>query len=442
MEAGKFEIKEAGLKRELSPRLLGMIAIGQSIGTGLFLGSGISVQMAGPGVILSYVIGAFITLLVMLALSEMTAAHPMAGSFGAYAEHFVNPWAGWVTRYTYFLAQVVAIGSQIVAAAIYCRYWFPDVPAWVWMTLFSLAILSVNVANVGNFGKFEYWFCLVKVLAICALILFGAALFLGIGVPRQKLENFTSFGGFLPHGFAGVWAGVTLAVFSFYGMEAAAISSGEAADPEKSVPRALRWILIRLAFFYIASIAVLVGFVPWNQTGIGESPFVTVYRRVGVPGAAGLMNFVVLTAALSSINANMYTASRMLFSLARSGQAHAAFGRLDSRGIPFNAVLASAAGLAAAAAIYWFFADAAYVYLLGASLFGGIFCWLMIFVTHIRFRRSRLPYGSITGLVLLGAVLVTMLFLPALRASWFAGIPWLALISLAYFGARPTKSRF
>jgi len=432
MATDGFEAKEAGLKHELSARLLGMIAIGTAIGTGLFLGSGLSVQMAGPGVIFSYIIGAFITLLVMLALSEMTAAHPMAGSFGAYAEHFVNPWAGWVTRYTYFMAQVVAIGGQIVAAAIYCRYWFPDIPSWFWIALFSLAILWVNIAHVGNFGKFEYWFSLIKVLAICLLMLFGVALFTGIGVARQRLDNFTAFGGFLPHGFGGVWSAVTLAVFSFYGMEAAAISSGEAKDPKNSVPRALRWILIRLGLFYIASITILVGIVPWNQTGIGESPFVTVYRKVGVPGAAGLMNFVVLTAALSSINANLYTASRMLFSLARSGQAPSAFGELNRRGVPLNAVLVSGAGLAIAAAIDHFISDAAYVYLLGAALFGGISCWLMIFVTHLHFRKSRFAYGSLVGLLLLLAVLVTMVFLPDLRSAWIAGVTWLVLISIAY----------
>jgi len=427
-----FEVKESGLKQELSGRLLGMIAIGTSIGTGLFLGSGLAVQMAGPGVIFSFVIGAFIALLVMFALSEMTAAHPMAGSFGAYAEHFVNPWAGWVTRYTYFMAQVVAIGGQIVAAAIYCRYWFPAVPSWFWIVLFSVVILAVNIAHVGNFGRFEYWFCLIKVLAICFLMLFGVALFAGIGVARQKLDNYTAFGGFLPHGLAGIWSAVTLAVFSFYGIEAAAISSGEAKDARHSVPRALRWILIRLTLFYIASITILVGIVPWTQAGIGESPFVTVYRRIGIPATAGLMNFVVLTAALSSINANLYTASRMLFSLSRSGQAPPAFGELNRRGVPLNAVLASGAGLAIAAAIYHFISDAAYVYLLGAALFGGIMCWLMILLTHLYFRKSRIPYGSLAGLLLLLAVLMTMGFLRELRSAWVAGMIWLVLISIAY----------
>jgi len=430
--AEKLELREAGLKQELSVRLLGMIAIGQSIGTGLFLGSGVSVQMAGPGVIFSYVIGAVITLLVMLALSEMTAACPTAGSFGVYAEHYLGAWAGWVTRCTYCMAQIIAIGSQIVAVAIYCRYWFPETPAWIWIFTFSVILLAVNILNVGSFGEIEYWFALIKVLAICALLIFGAALFLGLGVPRQSLENYTAHGGFFPRGFAGVWAGVTLAIFSFYGLEAASISSGEAKDPRASVPKALRRIMARLALFYVGSVTVLVGIVPWNQAGIQQSPFVRVYEMIGVPGAAGLMNFVVLTAALSSLNTNIYTASRMLFSLSRSGQAPELFGRLDARGIPRYAVLISGAGLALAALIYQQYSDTAFIYLMGAALFGAIFVWLMIFATHITFRGAKGAYFSWAGLGLLLAVLITMAFLAEMQVAWLAGVPWLLLLTLAF----------
>ncbi len=233
---GRFEDREVGLKRELSVRLLSMIAIGQSIGTGLFLGSGISVQMAGPGVIVSYVIGSLITYLVMLALSEMAAAHPMAGSFGAYAEHYLGPWAGLVTRYTYSVAQIIAIGGQIVAAAIYCRYWLPETPSWVWIAGFSIVLLVVNILNVGSFGEFEYWFSLIKVLAICFLLVFGVVLFGGIGVERRSLEAYTGYGGFFPKGATGVWAAVTMAIFSFYGLEAAAVGGGKPGIPRPPCP--------------------------------------------------------------------------------------------------------------------------------------------------------------------------------------------------------------
>ncbi len=429
----RFEQRESGLKRELSLRLLGMIAIGQSIGTGLFLGSGISVQMAGPGVVLSYVIGALITYVVMLALSEMTAAHPTAGSFGVYAEQYLGPWAGLATRYTYSVAQIIAIGGQIVAAAIYCSYWFPHIQSWVWIAGFSIALVTVNILNVGSFGESEYWFSLIKVLAICFLIAAGIVLFAGIGVPRRGFEAYGGHGGFFPHGLAGIWAAVTMAVFSFYGLEAAAVGSGETRDPEKTVPRALRRVMARLAFFYIGSMIVLVGIVPWDQTGIGESPFVLVFRKIGIPGAAGLMNLVVLTAALTSINANLYTASRTLFSLARSGQAPAALGRLTGRGVPRNAVLASAAGLGIAALVNRLYAETAYVYMLGVALFGAIFCWSIILATHVRFRKANTPYLSILGICTLLGVLVTMAFLPGMGVAWLAGAPWLLLVSALHY---------
>jgi AAT family amino acid transporter len=428
-----LEAREQGLQRALSVRLLGMIAIGQSIGVGLFLGSGLSVKMAGPAVIVSYLIGAAITYPVMRALAEMTAAHPMAGSFGAYAEHYVSPLAGWVTRYTYCMAQVVAIGSQVLAVAIYCRYWFPAVPPGVWIAVFSMSLLAINCLDVGRFGELEFWFSLVKVVAIVLFMIFGAALFAGVGVPRQGLENFTAHGGFLARGWAGVWAAVTMAMFSYYGLEAAALGSGEAKDPRETVPRALRTALLRLVLFYTVSIAILVGIVPWTEVDIAESPFVRVYRLVGIPRAAGLMNFVVLSAALSSLNSNLYATARMLFSLARSGQAPAGLGALTPKGVPRHAVLAAGLGFAAADALARVFPETAFVYMLGAALFGGMFCWGMVFVTHLRFRGGRRAPLSIAGLAAIAAVLVTMAFLPEMRASWIAGIPWLAAISLAFF---------
>ncbi len=429
-----IEKREAGLERALSARLLFMLALGQSIGTGLFLGSGISVRMAGPGVVFSYIIGAGITFLVIRALAEMTAAHPVAGSFGAYAEQYLSPFAGWITRYTYCMAQLIAVGSQILAVSIYCRYWFPAVPAPVWIAVFSVALILINALNVGNFGEFEFWFSLVKVLAIILFLIFGVALFGGIGVARHTLDNYTVHGGFLPHGWAGVWAAVTVALFSYYGLEAAALGSGEAKEPGRTVPRALGRSLASVAIFYTCALAVLVGVMPWNTAGIDESPFVHVYRLMGIPSAAGVMNFVVLSAALSSLNSNLYVTSRMIFSLARSGQAPAVLGRLRGRGVPLNAVLVSGAGLVIAGGLQHHFADTAFVYMLGAALFGAMFCWAMIFVTHIRFRRNgAFPKGSLAGLLLLLSVLVTMAFIPEMRNAWVAGIPWLILISLAYF---------
>jgi len=302
--AGHVEVieREAGLHRNLTPGQLSMIAMGGAIGTGLFLGSAISVKLAGPGVIFSFMAAGAIALCLMWALGEMTVAHPAAGSFGVYAEMYVHPWAGFTMLYSYWLAQVIATGSEVVAASIYCEHWFPNVPSWLWIAGFSAALVYVNARSVASFGEFEYWFAMIKVLTIAVFLILGAALILGIGFPRIGIANYTGHGGFLPNGWRGVGLGVAMAIFSFLGVEIVAVTSGEAKDPTTALPRALRWTLGRMGLFYVGGLAIVVGIVPWNEVGLGESPFVRVFEIVGIPAAAGIMNFVVLTAALSSVN--------------------------------------------------------------------------------------------------------------------------------------------
>ncbi|HYL63337.1 MAG TPA: amino acid permease [Candidatus Methylomirabilis sp.] len=445
--------REAGLHRNLTPRQLSMIAIGGAIGTGLFLGSAISVQLAGPGVVLSYVAGAGIALCLMWALGEMTVAHPVAGSFGVYAEMYVHPWAGFAMRYSYWLAQVIATGSEVVAASIYCKLWFPNVPSWLWIAGFSAALVYVNARSVASFGQFEYWFSMIKVLTITVFLILGGALLFGVGFHRIGTLNYTAHGGFLPHGWRGVGLGVAMAIFSFLGVEIVAVTSGEAKDPTTALPRALRWTLGRMGLFYVGGLAVVVGIVPWNQVGLGESPFVRVFESVGIPAAAAVMNFVVLTAALSSVNCNLYLMARMLFSLSRGGYAPAVLGRLSKRGTPVVALLVSSVGMVAALAMdHWFHATA-YVYMLGSAFLGGIFVWQMIFVTHLVFRRRtsrwpkpplrfapRGPWSSIFGLIALTSVLISTWWVPGLRITLIAGVPWLAFISLCYLGWRKAQT--
>lgn len=445
--------RETGLHRNLAPRQLSMIAIGGAIGTGLFLGSAISVRLAGPGVILSYVAGGAIALCVIWALGEMTVAHPVAGSFGVYAEMYVHPWAGFSMRYSYWLAQVIATGSEVVAASIYCKHWFPNVPSWLWIAGFSAALVYVNASSVASFGTFEYWFSMIKVLTIAIFLILGAALLLGIGLPRIGTENYTAQGGFLPNGWRGVGLGVTMAIFSFLGVEIVAVTSGEAKDPTTALPRALRWTLGRMALFYVGGLAVVVGIVPWNEVGLGESPFVRVFERVGIPGAAGVMNFVVLTAALSSVNCNLYLMARMLFSLSRGGYAPAMLGRLSRRGTPVVALLVSSMGMAAALLMDRWFHARAYVFMLGSAFLGGIFVWQMIFVTHLAFRRQtsrwptpparfapRGPWSSVLGLTALTAVLISTWWVPDLRITLIAGVPWLVFITLCYLVWRKAQT--
>jgi len=446
--------REAGLHRNLTPRQLSMIAIGGAIGTGLFLGSAISVQLAGPGVIFSFIAAGAIAVCLLWALGEMTVAHPVAGSFGVYAEMYVHPWAGFAMRYSYWLGQVIATGSEVVAASIYCQHWFPNVPSWMWILGFSAALVYVNARSVGSFGEFEYWFAMIKVLTITVFLVLGVALVLGIGFPRVGLRNYTAHGGFLPNGWQGVGLGVAMAIFSFLGLEIVAVTSGEAKDPTTALPKALRWTLGRMGLFYVGGLAIVVGIVPWNQVGLGESPFVRVFEIVGIPSAAGVMNFVVLTAALSSVNCNLYLMSRMLFSLSRGGYAPPVLGRLSRRGIPVAALLVSSMGMFAAIFVDHWFHEKAYIYMLGSAFLGGIFVWQMIFVTHLSFRRRtakwttpplRLappgPWSSAFGLAALTAVLISTWWVPGLRITLKAGVPWLVFISLCYLVSGRVPSR-
>jgi L-asparagine transporter-like permease len=449
--------REAGLHRNLTTWQVAMIGLGSTIGTGLFLGSAISVKSAGPAVVFSFLGGAAIALTVMWALAEMAAAHPAAGSFGLYAEMYLHPWAGFAIRYTYWLCVVIIIGSEVVAAAIYCQYWFPHVPPFVWVAVFSAAIIAVNTISVKDFGTIEYWFAMIKVVTIIVFLILGSALLLGIGFPRLGMANYTAHGGFFPNGWTGVLLGVTMAVFSFLGLEIVGSTAGEAANPQTAVPRALLRTLSFLVLFYVAGLALVVGIVPWNQIDLGESPFVRVFHTVGIPGAGHVMNFVVLTAALSSAMCNLYFAARLLFSLARGGYAPASLGRLSKSRMPVGAVLASSGGMIAALVLSQLFGRKAFTFMIGVAFFGGPFVWLMTLVTHIAFRRSAArtgknilrfaPAGPWSSLFGLGALLVLLLstwWIPDFHVTLLAGPPWLAFITLCYLVWRslhPSGSR-
>lgn len=443
---------EAGLARELSTRQMAMIAIGGAIGTGLFLGSSLAVHTAGPAVLICHLIGACIAILLMGALSEMAVAHPAAGSFGVYAERYLNPWAGFVVRYTYWACQCIAIGGEATAIAIYCRWWFPSVPPWIFVVIFSAVLIGVNATAVGNFGRFEYWFAMIKVVAILAFIVFGAVVLFGI-VPAEGagFHNLTAGGGFFAMGGRGIWMAMCFVILGYIGTEVVAVTAGEAVNPEEAIPRAMKSMLFRLIIFYLGAMIVLVSVVPWTsiQPGndVSASPFVTVFRLMHIPAATHLMNFVVLTAALSSMNCDLYLCTRMLFSLSRSGYAPEKLGRVTKRGVPLAALLVSAAGLVVATVLAFLYPDSAFVYLFGVALFGGLFVWGMIFVTHLAFRREweglgmrRLPvrmigypYTSVLGATLVAAIIASTWWVPGMRPTILAGVPWLAVISLAYW---------
>ncbi len=448
--------RERGLHQSLSRRQITMIGLGGAIGTGLFAGSSIAIGYAGPAVIVSYLIAALVAAAMVFSLSEMAVVHPTAGSFGTYAEMYINPWAGFMVRYTYWITQVIAIAGEATAVGLYMTYWAPGVPVWIWSVGFAFTLVYVNTRAVVNFGNIEYWLTVIKVSAIVAFIVLGAARIFGAGGVAVGMDNLTGLpGGFLPMGFNGVWMGVLVAMFSFVGIEVIAVTAGEAQDPRTAIPAALRTMAIRLFLFYVLALAVMVALVPWTEAGaktVSGSPFVKVFSQSGIPFAAGVMNFVVLSAALSSMNTNLYLTSRMLFSLSRGGFAPKLLGRLSASGTPAFAAWVSGSFILLFAAVSKL-TPMAYNYLFGIALFGAVIVWMTIFVSHLRFRVRRVeaelpvrmplfPYAQIGALLLLAALLITMgLDREFWNVAWIVGVPWMALVSAAYFVWRGRQNK-
>jgi len=437
---GRDVAGEHGLARQLSAAQQSMMALGGAIGTGLFLASGLSVNVAGPAVVLSYVFVAGISILLGRALAEMAVAHPTAGAFGVYAGMYVSPFAGYAVRVSYWLMEVIATGGQLVAASIYMAYWFPGVPGAVWVFVFAVALVGANSWAVGTLGVLEYWLVTIKLTAIVVFAAVAILAILGLlGESPRGLRSMADSGGLMPFGLSGVWFACCFVIYSFIGVEIVAITSGEARDPAVTIPRAMRRMVLSLSAIYIVMTLLLLAMTPWRELGVGESPFVRVLSTLGIPGAAGVMNFVVLSAALSSANANIYVIARTLFSLARAGYVPAALGTVNRREAPLNALLVSSVGLAAAVLVRALWPDSAYVWFFGVALFGALFVWLMIFVTHIAFRASTnqqraapAPIGSYAGAALIAAILLSTWWIPDLRSTLIAGGPWLALLAVGY----------
>jgi L-asparagine transporter-like permease len=426
-----------------------MVAVGGSIGTGLLLGTAAAIELAGPAVILTFILAAFISWTVALALGELASTHPAAGSFGVYGDLYLNRWAGFISRAGYWLAIAVSIGAEMVASATYMQFWFPSVPAILWVLAFSAFLLSVNFLAVHSFGRFEFWFAMIKAAVIATFIMLGAALLL----TGRAAPQYTTQGGFFPLGAAAPLLAITFAIYTFGGVEFVAVTSGESTSAT-AVGRAVRMTFLTLTILYLGAIIVLVGIMPWNRAGVTESPFVTVFRSVSLPGAAHFMNFVVLTAALSGANAALYISSRMLFSLARTGWAPRALGRLSAKGTPILALLASSYGIVVALVLERWAPAKAFEYILRGAFFGMMLSWIVSLAAHINFRRrltatqaeeipARSPlgkWGSIVGLaVVLASVAKTWW---DSRINLITGLTFLIALTVLYFLLSPgTQSR-
>lgn len=444
----KIQAREAGLHKKLSAKQMAMIAIGGAIGTGLFMGSKFAISFAGPAVILSYAIGGLIAFALMACLAEMTVQHPTSGSFGAYAEHYISPLAGFLVRYSYWACIVLAVGTEITAVADYMKMWFPHLPAWIWIVFFSGTLLAVNAYSVKAFGLVEYWFSTIKVFAIIVFIL------LGIGILTQNsqesshvVSNLTGHGGFFPNGFSGVWIGVIISIFSYLSIEMIAVAAGEASNPEKAVKYAFKSTALRLILFYLLSLSLIVALVPWTEL-IGKeatSPFVTVMKLVGIPYADSILNFIVIVAALSAMNSMLYISTRMLFSLSRAGDAPKIFGKIRQNGVPMNALFLSAMGIGVASVVYTINPESAFPIMIALSMFGALFTWGSIFVTHIFFRGNMRKNGtvlkfkipasrliSLFGLLSILSITLTTWFTYEFKSTLQFGIPFILVLMVFY----------
>ena len=453
-----MEPTDEGLKRALVPRQIAMMAMGSAIGVGLFLGSTVTIRLAGPGVIVTYLFGALIALVMGYALAEMAVVHPVAGSFGVFADRYLSPWFGFVVRATYAFVQILAIGAEVTAVAIYFTFWFPGVPAWLWVALIAAALVAINTAQVRVFGEVEYGFALIKVIAIVAFILVGLALVTGIGPwPAIGMRNLTAGpGGFLPNGWRGVWLALTLVITSYMGIEGIAVTAGEAEHPGTSIPRAMRTMVLRLILFYVLAIGVMLLMTPWRQladaggSGVTGSPFVRAFAAVGIPFAAGAMNVVVISAAVSSANSNLYMTARMLLSLAQSGYAPRWLAVVGASGVPLRAVATASAGVVAAILLAIYAPANAFLTLYGTAVAGMLFIWIVILFTFLRFRTAltreqlaRLPIkmpahrvAAWFGIVSLAAISVTTFFVDGLQYSVVSFLPFLAVMWIMYARVR------
>jgi AAT family amino acid transporter len=419
---------------------MAMVAVGGSIGTGLLLGSAAALEVTGPSVILSYLITAFIAYTVTMALGELSSTHPAAGSFAIYGELYLNQYVGFLSRAAYWAALAFSIGAELTASATYMSYWFPVVRGEIWVLIFSALLLFVNLRSVLTVGRFEFWFAMIKFSTIVAFILAGAALlFSGRVVPQ-----YTAHGGFFPKGPIAPLLGVFWAIYSFGGIEMLAVTTGESRSA-KDIPRAANLTFFLLAALYLGAITVLAGVMPWNHAGASESPFVSVLRMAKVPAAAFLMNFVVLTAALSGANAKLYVSSRLLFSMGRTGWAPASMGKLNTAGSPRAALLVSSYGIVTALIIENWAQQQAFIYIMGAAFAGLIFSWVVSLAAHISFRRRLTPqqvtalpmrsplgvWGSAIGVTLVSATILHTMFSTSINA--IGGLSFLAVLTLAYF---------
>ncbi|GAB2555629.1 amino acid permease [Leucobacter ruminantium] len=437
------------LRRGLTARHIRFMALGSAIGTGLFMGSASAIQAAGPAVLLAYVIGGAAVFMVMRALGEMAVREPVSGSFAQYASRYVGPFAGFLAGWTYTFEMFVVAVADVTAFGIYMGFWFPDVDRWVWVLAVVCFIAGINLISVKVFGEFEFWFAIIKVTAIILMIAGGIAIILfGLGNRSEGaagIGNLVDHGGLLPNGVIGFLACFTIVMFAFGGIEVIGITAGEAQDPKRVIPKAINSVPVRILLFYVLALGVIMCIQPWNTIDGETSPFVSIFDTVGVPGAAHVLNAVVITAAVSAINADIFGAGRMLHGLAEQGQAPRAFTRLSKQGVPWMTVVAMTGALLVGVLLNALYPDQIYFLIAALATFATVLVWLMILLAHLGMKRRLAaggeasefpvpwwPFASYATLAFIGFVIVMIAVVPDTRPAMIVGAAWVVLLWVGY----------
>lgn len=438
------------LKRGLEQRHITLMSLGAAIGVGLFLGSASAIKLAGPAILLAYALGGLAIFFIMRALGEMAVHNPVAGSFSRYARNYMGPLFGYLTGWNYWFLWVITCMAEITAVAVYMGFWFPDVPRWIW-ALAALVIMSaVNLIAVKAYGELEFWFALIKIVAIIAMILLGVGMIafgIGNGGIPTGISNLWENGGFFPNGFKGVFLSLQMVMFAYLGIEMIGVTAGEVQNPRKSLSRAIDSVFWRILIFYVGALFVIMSIYPWNEIGQKGSPFVMTFDQIGIPYAAGIINFVVLTAALSSCNSGIFSTGRMLFNLAQQREASPKFNRLSKRGVPATAIIVSALALLVGVVLNYMVPEKVFIWVTSIATFGAVWTWAVILISQLRFRkslseteRSQLaykmpwaPYSSYLSLAFLALVIVLMAFSPDTRIALVVGPLWFVFLIAVYY---------
>ncbi|MCS3415746.1 histidine transporter [Pseudomonas sp. BIGb0450] len=443
--------QEKGLKRGLSARHIRFMALGSAIGTGLFYGSASAIQMAGPAVLLAYLIGGAAVFMVMRALGEMAVHNPVSGSFGQYASTYLGPMAGFILGWTYAFEMIIVCLADVTAFGIYMGFWFPEVARWVWVLGIVLLIGGLNLCNVKVFGEMEFWLSLLKVGAIVAMILggFGIMLF-GIhsagDAPATGLSNLWAHGGFMPNGVGGLIASFAVVMFAFGGIEIIGITAGEAKDPQRVIPKAINAVPLRILLFYVLTLFVLMAIYPWPQIGSQGSPFVQIFSNLGIGSAATILNIVVISAAVSAINSDIFGAGRMMYGLAQQGQAPKGFAQLSKQGVPWMTVVVMGAALLGGVVLNYLIPENVFLVIASIATFATVWVWLMILVTQVAMRRAMTqeqiaelkfpvpfwPYAPAAAIVFMLFIFGVLGYFPDTQAALMVGAVWIVLLIVAY----------